>query len=457
MFLCAAAQAGSTLGPYLQQPAPDSITICWETEDPEMGAVEVTKDNGVVATVTDERPVKDHALTIKGLQPGTKYLYRIGNRTALGKPFNFSTAPTRDSAIRFAMFGDPQLDANTGVQPFELLKQVCEKHPDFLLIAGDLVQTGGNQNDWALFWNTFTSGQAYYLAQNIPIIPALGNHDYWSGGRTGYSAQNTERSVASFKKYFKTPANHAQNQEYEGRYYSFTYGPATFIVLDSINDDAGDAFDTNKMLTGGNSPGLNPQSEQYRWLEQSLEKAQRESEFIFVMFHHAPFSAGSHGNPDDVQSGYPLRRLDPLFHKYRVTAVLNGHDHINQRVHTVGDDGRELLYITATANPPRDVEPKADTWLDGDPRIKRLFFSNKERCFLLATITHENAVWRAKLEFVGASGKIYDALDIAKERNGAAGLAKTRLTAGPMVEAGVFITLTVAAWLVFRPRERNAR
>ena len=62
-----------------------------------------------------------------------------------------------------------------------------------------------------------------------------------------------------------------------------------------------------------------PSNLQIMRMATTLAAAQERSPFIFVFFHHMPFGSGVHslppgrGNGQDSQSGYPLRKLDPLF------------------------------------------------------------------------------------------------------------------------------------------------
>lgn len=68
------------------------------------------------------------------------------------------------------------------------------------------------------------------------------------------------------------------------------------------------------------------------WLQQALAEAQRDKAFTFVMFHPAPYSSGVHGrapgvgDAENFASGRPLQALTPLFLRYGVDAVFNGHD-----------------------------------------------------------------------------------------------------------------------------------
>jgi len=224
------------------------------------------------------------------------------------------------------------VDQTTGYA--QNLRVIQQRNPAFVAIAGDLVQSGGEQRDWDEFWS-----QNADLAASTFIIPALGNHEYFGGpGLLGkYATEDSERAVRKYKTYFDLPDNGASNEEHAERYYVLNYGVVTLIVLDT-NDGQPErsGSDTNWALAGegdgGVAPDWQPGSEQYRWLLAALRQAQQASRFTFVMFHGAPWSSGIHGMPpgegpgQDILSAQPLQALTPLLIKYGVDAVFSGHD-----------------------------------------------------------------------------------------------------------------------------------
>ena len=183
------------------------------------------------------------------------------------------------------------------------------------------------------------------IAYDIPIIASIGNHEYYGGDGDVRSGQIGSKSAAKkFLNYFETPSNQAFNKEQEGRYFSLKYGPVTMIMLDVNNNSPHKTdADTSFYLLGENdengtfAPDFNKDSIQYQWLEKELITAQQNSAFTFVIFHQSHYSIGPHGLPPgmvgntDMQSGRPVRILTPLFLKYGVDAVLNGHDEMWER------------------------------------------------------------------------------------------------------------------------------
>ncbi|MEO1300621.1 MAG: metallophosphoesterase, partial [Cyanobacteria bacterium J06636_16] len=88
---------------------------------------------------------------------------------------------------------------------------------------------------------------------------------------------------------------------------------------------------------------FNPGSPQWNWVIEQLEDARDKGQIIFVQFHHAPYSSGTHGFPmnherSSGQGGTPLRQYQPLFEEYGVLAVFSGHSEMFERSF-VDEDG----------------------------------------------------------------------------------------------------------------------
>ena len=91
------------------------------------------------------------------------------------------------------------------------------------------------------------------------------------------------------------------------RWYTFDYGNARFVCL---------------QVDG--SARFTPYSEQYAWLEETL--ATNVQPWLFVGFHVPPYTSVY-----DRLEGTVRRTLTPLFERYGVDVVLNGHKHNYER------------------------------------------------------------------------------------------------------------------------------
>ncbi len=191
------------------------------------------------------------------------------------QPTNQPTDPP--PAFTFVVLGDTrtQHDVHRAV-----VARVLAAAPDLVLHTGDLVGDGSDPAQW----DTFFEIEGDLLAR-VPFYPALGNHE--------------SNSPLYFER-FDLPGNE--------RWYTFDYQHARFVCLQI---DGYARFD--------------PDSEQYAWLEQTL--AANTQPWLFVFFHFPPYTSAE-------EAGYEtlLRaRLVPLFERYGVDVVFNGHKHNYER------------------------------------------------------------------------------------------------------------------------------
>lgn len=371
--------------PYLQNPAGDAMSVRWLSNSNAPGTLKLAggceyASKPVLATALAYNPFKEepggphpelpwlHQVRITGLTPGCCYNYTVtqGDETASG---SFKT-PTADQPVRFVVYSDSETEPESSTTPpvdwpapkgsnrpasrknyfvnqtvgyQENCRVIAERKPDFLLLVGDIVETGGEQRDWDEFWK-HNAGEYNTLAGSIPYLTALGNHENFAGPGGGYTAEGANFSTDKYLTYFEAPSNEATNPKHHGRYYRIDYGPVTIITLDSSDGSPHkSAADTNHNLEGSNAPEFKPGSEQYWWLEQQLADAQIKSRFTFVMFHHTMYGSGPHSIPFGQkgfsgQSGIAMRVLQPLFFQYGVDAVFSGHDELMERSEVSGQE-----------------------------------------------------------------------------------------------------------------------
>ena len=85
----------------------------------------------------------------------------------------------------FAVIGDLQETSrlefwreNNAEKRAWLVSRIVERHPALLVLLGDLVFDGSSEAHWRRF-DVLVSP---LVEARIPIVPILGNHDYWWGG-----------------------------------------------------------------------------------------------------------------------------------------------------------------------------------------------------------------------------------------------------------------------------------
>ncbi len=248
-------------GPFVVNATSRAATVAWIVESDQV----TVQTAGTPAKTSPALRVEYTGLT--GLQPSTRYDYEVG-----GQKGWFKTAPTGAGPFRFVLYGDVRTrhEVHRRVMSAILKSGV----PDLVLQSGDLVENGNDSALWATFFD-------------IEREPTVGNH---------------ERNSQDFYDFFQTRMP----------YYSFNWGNAHFIVIDS--DIAN--VSSSKMARD------EFWEKQTRWLEEDLA-ANQTADYRFVMAHHPPFTAVERRQGDNPH----MTALTPTFEKYHVTACLFGHDH----------------------------------------------------------------------------------------------------------------------------------
>ena len=188
----------------------------------------------------------------------------------------------------------------------KIVDEIIKTNPSIVFHTGDLVEDGLNPAQWTTF-NEIISD----LIKITQFYPALGNH---------------ENNSPLYFDNFDLPNNE--------RWYIVEENNLQFIVLDSNSD-------------------CSIGSEQYLWLEDDLQNINEDIKFVIVIFHHPPFSTGPH---TEDEKGLK-QSIVPLFEKYGVDIVFNGHDHDYERslynniYYIVTGGGGAPLYDQARTSP----------------------------------------------------------------------------------------------------------
>jgi len=278
--------------PHIEIPTISSVIVQWVTYTPQPTHLLWGESNACTNSIFDSNPKVDHTVKINGLEPSTKYFYRviIGTDSSACECF-YTAKPASQKNVNFFVIGDSSPYAGFGSSPEQLqvAQQIQKVEYDFGLHAGDINQHIGEEYD-LVFYQPYKD-----ILKSAPIFTCIGNHD------TYYD--NAQTYLASFN----LPYNNPDSTE---RYYSFNYGHAHFISLDT------------------NIPYY-PGSQQYEWLKQDLESEMRgETTWTFIYFHHPPWSEGWPGYPGEIGV---RTYLVPLFEEYHVDMTFSGHTHDYER------------------------------------------------------------------------------------------------------------------------------
>ncbi len=239
-----------------------------------------------------------HRVILNDLQPGTEYVYRVGDRAlnVWSETGRFVTDAGGDAAFSFLTIADVQADNETDfAKAAEVLDKGFELVPDGQFIAnlGDFVNDCGNEQ-WDMYFRNF---ERHHL--RATLAPVSGNHDGLpSWFRRQFPVETAEPSLGL-----------------DGDYYSFDYGNAHFAVLN-----------TNDMFP--------MTSAQVNWLRNDMRAS--DADWKIVMMHRSLYSAGKNYNKPDTMIMH--NRLVPVMDELGIDLVLSGHDHMYFRTKQMKED-----------------------------------------------------------------------------------------------------------------------
>ncbi|GIF22363.1 hypothetical protein BJ973_002685 [Actinoplanes tereljensis] len=275
---------------------------------------------------------------IDDLLPGTRYYYAVGHlgldAAAPARIDSFRTAPSRRRlapAFTFTAFGDQGVSSHA----LRTDGQVAAQDPVFHLHAGDLCYADssgqGRPEDLynPLTWDEFVV-QNEPVAASVPWMATLGNHDM----EAIYSPNGYGGQLARWEFPGNGPAQGVG-------VYSFIYGNVGVIALDA--NDISFEVQVNRGYTGG---------AQTKWLNERLRflRDQPDVDFIVVFFHYCAFSTTtSHASDGAVRNMWV-----PLFDKYAVDLVVNGHNHVYERADVIKHGRAKRTPIGSTVHPASD-------------------------------------------------------------------------------------------------------
>ena len=259
-------------GPYVVNVGPRSATVMWvvQTGEASLG----TEPNKADKTAPVLRAQKTAFL---GLKPGTIYYYRVFPGEA-GKG-SFKTPSDGEGRFQFVVYGDTRTRHDVHRTVINGILKYAS--PDFILHTGDLVADGNDPALWPIFFDAERE-----LLRKAAFFPSLGNH---------------EQNALSYFDFLNAKA-----------YYSFNWGNAHFMVIDSDIENAAETKTQRDSFW----------QEQTRWLEDDLREAQK-ADFRFLFAHHPPMTAVKRRQGDNPH----MTALEPMFEKYGLTAGFFGHDH----------------------------------------------------------------------------------------------------------------------------------
>lgn len=317
-----------TRAPYLQRGTDTSATIRWRTDSETTSGVWVNSSPALLRLAAyDPALRREHAVTLTGLQPNTRYFYAVGDGVrqlggGTGEHY-FETAPPRGTSrpTRIWVIGDSgTAGAEAAAVRDAYLAFAAGRATDVWLMLGDNAYAIGTDREYqAAVFDMYPS-----LLANTFVWPTLGNHD------AGSARSATQSGV--YYDIFDLPRQAEAGGVASGTeaYYSFDRGRIHFVCLDSQ--------DSNRSVGGA----------MLSWLRADL--ANTTADWVIAFWHHPPYSKGSHDSDDPFDSDGRLKEMRenvlPILESFGVDLVLAGHSHSYERSCLL--DGHHGLSTTLT-------------------------------------------------------------------------------------------------------------
>lgn len=269
--------------------------------------------------LTGDKAYEYNHVTVTGLEPNTTYYYTVEKNGEQSEPVEYTTKST--DTVKMIYVGDPQVGAskgqtqdgaelvpddgaantaarNDGFSWNRTLNTALAENPDvnFVISAGDQVNKTGAAKE-----EEYASYLSADALASLPVATTIGNHD----------SLNKDYSY-----HFNNPNPTDLGMTEAGGDYYYSYGPGLFIVLNTNNYNVAEH-------------------------EQAIQKAVAnfpDTKWRIVTIHQDIYGSGlDHSDTD----GMILRtQLTPVFDKYDIDVVLQGHDHTYSRSKILYGDGK---------------------------------------------------------------------------------------------------------------------
>ncbi|MEL6717849.1 MAG: metallophosphoesterase, partial [Bacteroidota bacterium] len=300
--------------------------------------------------------------------------YRVGNGVHWSEWIHFKTASSEPKPLSFLYFGDAQ--NNLKSMWSRTIRGAYSKMPEanFMIHAGDLINRANSDHEWGEWF--YAGG---WVHSSIPSIATPGNHEYY---------RNAERTTLLSKHWqptFTLPENGPEGSE-ETVYY-VDYQDTRIISLNSISLQISPTDSTA----------------QVNWLKEILKK--NDKKWTIVTMHYPIYSTKLGRDNERLR-----KALQPLFEKYKVDLVLQGHDHaygrgtnlpLGSKTKTIGGP----IYVVSVSG-PKMYDVGLEEWMQRAASNTQLYQLIK---------IEDN---KLRYEAYTVTGELYDVFELEKQKNG---------------------------------------
>ncbi len=342
-----------TSGPYLQNLTDTEMTVIWRTDKPATAWVEIAPDDNTdfyacerprfYSTQIGRAKIDTvHRVTIKNLNPDTRYRYRIFSEEVKDmvpwhinyggiaasdiwqhKPLSFRTLNPKADKLSFKVVNDIHGDKET---LSALLEGLDKDKTDFVVFNGDMVSWMNSEQQ---VFDDFINRSSRLFASEVPFFMVRGNHETRGNWCTEYM------------RYFPTSTGMP--------YYAFRDGPVYFVVLDSGEDKPDSDIEYSRTAFFDEY-----RSEEAKWLEKVIESEEfKSAPYKVVIVHMPPIFTEWHGLIDVKE------KFLPMLNEAGIDLMLSGHFH--QFSHTApGERGTNFPILINSNKDVLDVDVDSD-------------------------------------------------------------------------------------------------
>jgi predicted MPP superfamily phosphohydrolase len=237
------------------------------------------------------------------------------------RPIVLTSHPPPEGERPFAAVGDLQrtslletvflLRESNDRERERVVRELAQVRPAFVVSLGDLVFDGASGGQWG----ELDTLVAPLREADIPVLPVLGNHEYW--GRNSRGLRNY------FQRFPVLQERH---------WYCFTQGRLGLVFLDTNFEELSAA----------------QRQAQLAWLDQTLAAFEADGSVraVLLLGHHPPYT-----NSTATEDECPVKdHVVPRVHHFRkVLGYVSGHVHSYERFERLG----KLFLVSGGGGGPR--------------------------------------------------------------------------------------------------------
>ena len=283
-------------------------------------------DTWYIGNIANPNPIiprRANSVAVSGLEPGTTYIYQVGDGVTWSSTREFTTVQAGITDFTFFVLGDLQAThAGNTRGGTGWLRTIAQRYdnsatrPLFTVQVGDLVDREHVYRYYSAFGAVCDAFPAF---ANTDMVFAKGNHEYFRGINTANLTEVTDPPRGDLSKFLSgiPPTSHSPVVG-SGTFY-VDYGNLRVITLDFIGKGTSGASH-NEVIDA-----------QAAWLREVLENCPNRWRIASM---HYPIYEGPNSQGQYFVNPFTRARtvFAPIFEEFNVQLVFAGHSHVDRRI-----------------------------------------------------------------------------------------------------------------------------